>query len=45
VQKDKAMKRVKEMYDIDVGDDVAEAILIGKYRVDVKERNERKDLF
>ena len=45
VQKQKAIERVKETYNIEVNDDVAEAILIGKYRVDVKERNERKNLF
>jgi hypothetical protein len=33
------------MYGINVGDDVAEAILIGKYRVDLLERKELKDLF
>jgi hypothetical protein len=33
------------MYKIRVSDDVAEAILIGKYRTDMKNREEIKDLF
>jgi len=33
------------MYGINVNDDVAEAILIAKYRVDLMEKKERKTLF
>ena len=34
LEKEKAIKKVKQMFDISVGDDVAEAILIGKYGCD-----------
>jgi len=44
-EKAKAIKKVQNMYQINVSDDVAEAILIGKYRVDLKAKKERKDLF
>lgn len=40
-----AIQRVKEMYDISVTDDVAEAILIAKYRVDLSNRQPLQDLF
>lgn len=40
-----AIQKVKEMYNIDVGDDIAEAILITKYRVDLEGRQELVDLF
>lgn len=43
--KKKAIELVKLMYDIDVNDDVAEAILIGRYRSMVDEKNKVKDLF
>lgn len=45
VEKRKAINLVKEMYNITVGDDVAEAILIGKFRADLEQRNNLKDLF
>ena len=45
VEKEKAIKKVKNMYQINVSDDVAEAILIGKYRADLMEKKQRKDLF
>ena len=45
VEKAKAIKKVKTMYQINVSDDVAEAILIGKYRADLMAKKERKDLF
>ena len=35
-EKEKAIQLVKQMYSITVGDDVAEAILIGKFRVGFK---------
>ncbi len=41
----RAMRLVEEMYQIKVGDDVAEAILIGKYRVDMLTRVEVRKLF
>lgn len=44
-EKEKAIQLVKQMYSITVGDDVAEAILIGKFRVDLKNRTEIKNLF
>lgn len=40
-----AIQKVKEMYGIDVNDDIAEAILIAKYRVDLENRQELVDLF
>lgn len=40
-----AIQKVKEMYDLNVGDDVAEAILIAKYRVDQINKEELGDLF
>ena len=40
-----AIQKVREMYDIQVGDDVAEAILIAKYRSDMMSRQKMKDLF
>jgi hypothetical protein len=45
LQKAKSIKLVKEMYDIEVSDDVAEAILIAKYRVDLRQKDQIKDLF
>jgi len=33
------------MYGVTLNDDIAEAILIGKYRVTLHEKSERKDLF
>jgi hypothetical protein len=33
------------MYDIEVSDDVAEAILIAKYRADLRQKDQIKDLF
>lgn len=45
VEKGLAIKLVKDMYDIEVNDDVAEAILITKYRVDQIARGKVKDLF
>lgn len=45
LEKQLAIKLVKDMYDIDVGDDTAEAILIGKYRVDMINKGKLKDLF
>src|SRR5690554_5940025 len=44
-EKKKAVDLVKKMYNITVGDDVAEAILIGKYRSDLVKRNSIKNLF
>ena len=40
-----AIQTVKEMYDIDTTDDVAEAILIAKYRVDIENKGKIEDLF
>ena len=34
-QKQTAVKKVKDMYNITVSDDIAEAILLGKYAVDI----------
>jgi hypothetical protein len=45
LQKAKSIKLVKEMYDIEVSDDVAEAILIAKYRADLRQKDQIKDLF
>lgn len=44
-QKLQAIEKVKKMYGIDVNDDVAEAILLGKYAVDCLNKNEVKKLF
>lgn len=44
-QKKQAIDKVKVMYDIDVNDDVAEAILLGKYAVDSLRVSEVKKLF
>lgn len=45
-QKAGAIQKVKEMYGITLGDDIAEAILMGKYAADVLTRQElRKSLF
>lgn len=44
-EKRKAIELVKTMYNIDVGDDVAEAILIGKYRVNLLSKVTLKKLF
>ena len=40
-----AIDKIKEMYNIVVNDDVAEAILLGKYAVDCIRKNEIKKLF
>lgn len=40
-QKVQAIEKVKEMYGIDVNDDVAEAILLGKYSVDTINKNKK----
>lgn len=40
--KKQAIEKVKKMYDIDVNDDVAEAILIGKYASDIIMKKEKK---
>ena len=45
LEKERAIKLVKDMYDIDVNDDIAEAILIGKYRVDKMNFSKIEDLF
>lgn len=45
IEKQLAIDKVKDMYEIVVGDDVAEAILINKYRVDMISRSKIKDLF
>ena len=45
LEKELAIKLVKDMYDIDVNNDTAEAILIGKYRVDKMNFGKLKDLF
>ena len=45
LEKKLAIELVKKMYDIEVNDDVAEAILIGKYRADIISRNQLEDLF
>lgn len=45
LDKKAAIDKVKEMFGIDVGDDVAEAILIAKYRSDQINRTKMKDLF
>lgn len=45
-QKAGAIQKVKEMYGVTLGDDIAEAILMGKYAADVLTRQElRKKLF
>ena len=44
-QKKQSIAKVKEMYDINVNDDIAEAILLGKYAVDSLKRAETKKLF
>lgn len=44
-EKKQAIDKVKNMYDIDVNDDVAEAILLGKYAVDAIRKVEAKKLF
>ena len=46
-QEDKkaAIGLVKDMYQVDVTDDVAEAILIAKYRVDMESKGKIEDLF
>lgn len=44
-QKQQAIALVKEMYGVDVNDDVAEAILLGKYSVDCLSRDQVKKLF
>jgi hypothetical protein len=36
---------VNQMYGIEVGDDVAEAILIAKYRLDMQNKEKIEDLF
>lgn len=43
--KESAIKLVKDMYQIDVNDDVAEAILITKYRSDMQKKDNVKTLF
>lgn len=40
-----AIQKVKEMYDIITTDDVAEAILIAKYRSDMRSKKDMEDLF
>ena len=40
-----AIQTVKDMYDIDTTDDVAEAILIAKYRSDILSKGKIEDLF
>ena len=48
-QKSNVIKKVKMLFDINVSDDIADAILIGKYAVDIKrlgkEQSQRKFLF
>lgn len=44
-QKTQAINKVKEMYNITVNDDVAEAILLGKYAVDCIREKKIKKLF
>lgn len=44
-QKKGAITKVKEMYGIEVCDDVAEAILLGKYSVDMLKKETVKKLF
>ena len=44
-QKKQAIEKVKTMYGIDVNDDVAEAILLGKYSVDCLRKETIKTLF
>ena len=45
-QKAGAIQKVKEMYGVKLSDDIAEAILMGKYAADVLIRQElRKKLF
>jgi hypothetical protein len=45
LEKAKSIKMVKDMYKIEVNDDIAEAILIAKYRFDNMQKEELKDLF
>lgn len=45
VEKQLAIDLVKEMYDIETTDDVAEAILINKFRIDMIAKSKIKDLF
>ena len=40
-----AIGLVKDMYQVDVTDDVAEAILIAKYRADIESKDKVEDLF
>lgn len=40
-----AISYVERVYDVVVSDDVAEAIMIGKYRTELSGRDEVKDLF
>lgn len=42
-EKTRAIELIKNMYNIDVNDDVAEAILIGKYRSDIDRREKNVD--
>ena len=44
-EKSQAIEKVKAMYNIDVNDDVAEAILLGKYAVDAIRKAAVKKLF
>ena len=44
-EKAQAIEKVKAMYNIDVNDDVAEAILLGKYAVDAVRKVAVKKLF
>ena len=44
-EKAQAIEKIKQMYNIDVNDDVAEAILLGKYAVDAVRKVAVKKLF
>lgn len=44
-QKKQAIKQVKDMYNIDVNDDIAEAVLLGKYAADCLNKEPLKILF
>lgn len=44
-EKAQAIDKIKQMYNIDVNDDVAEAILLGKYAVDALRKVATKKLF
>ena len=48
-QKNNVIKKVKMLFGVDVSDDIADAILIGKYAVDMKrlgkEQSKRSFLF